>query len=138
MVEEKQVSKVQLEGRDDLFYGQERDSGQQYETTRFEDPDLVNRLQASGCEFGRVAEEQMNPLFKYAALTCDPDRRVYRYRAAPFQTAHEENGRRDPAEARSCSSEKAMRRCMCSHETGITFNDVAGRGRGKGASDGDR
>ena len=54
MVEEKQVSKVQLEG-ETIYFTDKSETPVQYETTRFEDPDLVNRLQASGCEFGRVA-----------------------------------------------------------------------------------
>lgn len=61
MVEEKEVSKVQLEG-ESIYFTDKNDPPQQYETTRFEDPELVNRLVESGCEFGRVAEEEMNPL----------------------------------------------------------------------------
>ena len=61
MVEEKEVSKVQLEG-ESIYFTDKNDPPQQYETTRFEDPELVNRLVDSGCEFGRVAEEEMNPL----------------------------------------------------------------------------
>ena len=60
MVEEKEVSKVQLEG-ESIYFTDKNDPPQQYETTRFEDPELVNRLVDSGCEFGRVAEEEMNP-----------------------------------------------------------------------------
>ena len=43
MVEEKQVSKVQLEG-ETIYFTDKSETPQQYETTRFEDPDLVNRL----------------------------------------------------------------------------------------------
>ena len=60
MVENKEVSKVQLEG-DTIYFIDNSEEGQQYETTTFDDPDLVNRLEKSGCEFGRVAEEQMSP-----------------------------------------------------------------------------
>ena len=43
MVENKEVSKVQLEGESIYFTDKSEDS-RQYETTRFDDPDLVNRL----------------------------------------------------------------------------------------------
>lgn len=60
MVEDKEVSKVQLEG-ETIYFADKADKPTQYETTRFDDPDLVNRLRESGCEFGRVAQEEMNP-----------------------------------------------------------------------------
>lgn len=44
MVENKEVSKVQLEGESIYFTDKSEDS-RQYETTRFDDPDLVNRLE---------------------------------------------------------------------------------------------
>ena len=43
MVENKEVSKVQLEG-ETIYFTDKNENPQQYETTRFEDPDLVNRL----------------------------------------------------------------------------------------------
>ena len=60
MLEEKKVSVVQLEG-ETIYFTDTSDEEKQYETTRFDDPDLVNRLEESGCQFGRVAQEQMNP-----------------------------------------------------------------------------
>ena len=51
MVENKEVSKVQLEGESIYFTDKSEDS-RQYETTRFDDPDLVNRLEKAGCKFG--------------------------------------------------------------------------------------
>ena len=61
MIEERQVSKVQLEG-DTIYFMDKSENPQQYETTTFDDPELVNRLENAGCEFGRVAQEQMNPI----------------------------------------------------------------------------
>ena len=31
----------------------------------FDDPNLVNRLEDAGCEFGRVAQQEMNPLLNF-------------------------------------------------------------------------
>ena len=64
MIEEKEISKVQLEGNNIYFIDKSEDP-QQYVTTTFDDPDLVNRLEESGCEFGRVAQEEMNPLLSF-------------------------------------------------------------------------
>ena len=64
MVENKEVSKVQLEG-DNIYFIDKSEDPQQYVTTTFDDPDLVNRLVDSGCEFGRVAQEEMNPLLSF-------------------------------------------------------------------------
>ena len=64
MVEEKNVSKVELDGDTITFTDKEEDPNY-YETTTFDDPDLVNRLEDAGCEFGRVAQEEMNPLFSF-------------------------------------------------------------------------
>ena len=61
MIEERQVSKVQLEG-DTIYFMDKSEEPRQYETTTFDDPELVNRLEDAGCEFGRVAQEQMNPI----------------------------------------------------------------------------
>ena len=61
MIEERQVSKVQLEG-DTIYFMDKSEQPQQYETTTFDDPELVNRLEDAGCEFGRVAQEEMNPI----------------------------------------------------------------------------
>ena len=72
MVENKEVSKVQLEGESIYFTDKSEDS-RQYETTRFDDPDLVNRLEKAGCKFGRVADRQMSPFLKYALINRDSD-----------------------------------------------------------------
>lgn len=60
MIENKEVSKVQLEG-EIIYFTDKEENPQQFKTTSFNDPDLVNRLEDAGCEFGRVAEKQMNP-----------------------------------------------------------------------------
>ena len=44
MVENKEVSRVQLEG-DTIYFIDKSEEPQQYETTTFDDPELVNRLE---------------------------------------------------------------------------------------------
>ena len=59
MVDKKEVSKVELNG-DTIYFTDKAAEPNYYETTTFEDPDLVNRLEEAGCEFGRIAQEEMN------------------------------------------------------------------------------
>ena len=64
MVEGKEVSKVELNG-DTIYFTDNSEEPKYYETTTFDDPDLVNRLEDAGCEFGRVAQQEMNPLLSF-------------------------------------------------------------------------
>ena len=129
MVDEKQVSKVQLEG-ETIYFTDKSETPQQYETTRFEDPDLVNRLQESGCEFGRVAEEQMNPFLSMLLSLVIPivvfivigqllSRQLMKKMGegsggGPFMQFGKSNAK-----------------MYVQSETGITFNDVAGEDEAK-------
>ena len=64
MVEKKEVSKVELNG-DTIYFTDNSEKPKYYETTTFDDPNLVNRLEDAGCEFGRVAQQEMNPLLTF-------------------------------------------------------------------------
>ena len=64
MVEKKEVSKVELNG-DTIYFTDNSEEPKYYETTTFDDPNLVNRLEDAGCEFGRVAQQEMNPLLSF-------------------------------------------------------------------------
>ena len=64
MVSEKQVDTVQIEG-DYIYFTDKQEKPAFYQTTTFDGPDLVDRLQASGCAFGRVVEEEMSPILSF-------------------------------------------------------------------------
>lgn len=64
MVEGKEVSKVELNG-DTIYFTDNSEEPKYYETTTFDDPNLVNRLEDAGCEFGRVAQQEMNPFLSF-------------------------------------------------------------------------
>ena len=64
MVEGKDVSKVELNG-DTIYFEDNNEEPNYYKTTTFDDPNLVNRLEDAGCEFGRVAQQEMNPLLTF-------------------------------------------------------------------------
>ncbi len=64
MVEEKQVDKVQIEG-DYIYFVDRAEKPTYYQTTTFDDPELVDRLRTSGCQFGRVVKEEMSPILSF-------------------------------------------------------------------------
>ena len=129
MVEEKQVSKVQLEG-ETIYFTDKSDTPVQYETTRFEDPDLVNRLQASGCEFGRVAEEQMNPfLSMLLSLVIPIVVFIIIGQILSRQLMKKMGGGADGSPFMQFGKSNA--KMYVQSQTGITFNDVAGEDEAK-------
>ena len=64
MIEEEQIATVELNG-DTIYFTDKSSQPKYYETTAFEDPDLVNRLDEAGCKFGKVAQEPMNPILSF-------------------------------------------------------------------------
>ncbi len=64
MVDEKQVAMVQIEG-DYIYFTDKQEKPLFYRTTTFDDPQLVERLQKSGCSFGRVVQEEMSPVLSF-------------------------------------------------------------------------
>ena len=66
MLEDKQIATVELNGNYIYFTDNAENPGY-YEVTRFDDPDLVNRLHESGASFGRVVEQ--NNTWLYSLLS---------------------------------------------------------------------
>ncbi|MCU6746576.1 MULTISPECIES: ATP-dependent zinc metalloprotease FtsH [Lachnospiraceae] len=64
MVENQKVSKVQIEN-ENIYFTDKSKEPKYYETTTFDDPELVDRLYDSGCSFGRVVKEEMNPILSF-------------------------------------------------------------------------
>ena len=64
MLEEKKVSAVEVDG-DSIYFTDKNEDPNYYETTTFDDQDLVNRLAEAGCKFDRVAREPMNPILSF-------------------------------------------------------------------------
>lgn len=64
MLDDKNVRTVQLE--DDYIYFTDK-SGEQtlYQTIAFNDPNLVDRLYASGASFGRAVQQEVSPLVSF-------------------------------------------------------------------------
>ncbi len=129
MIEEKEISKVQLEGNNIYFIDKSEDP-QQYVTTTFDDPDLVNRLEESGCEFGRVAQEEMNPLLSFIISIIVPvvvfvvlGQLLSRQMMKRMGGGSEGNP--------FMSFGKSNAKVYVESTTGITFDDVAGEDEAK-------
>ena len=102
----------------------------QYETTRFEDPDLVNRLRESGCEFGRVEEEQMNPfLSMLLSLVIPIVVFIIIGQILSRQLMKKMGGGSDGSPFMQFGKSNA--KMYVQSQTGITFNDVAGEDEAK-------
>lgn len=129
MVEDKEVSKVQLEG-ESIYFTDKSEEPRQYETTRFEDPDLVNRLRESGCEFGRVAEEQMNPFLSMLISLIIP---IAIFIALGQLLSRQLMKKMGGGTGGSPFMQfgKSNAKMYVQSQTGITFNDVAGEDEAK-------
>lgn len=110
MVEGKEVSKVELNG-DTIYFTDNSEEPKYYETTTFDDPNLVNRLEDAGCEFGRVAQQEMNPLLSFFLVWILP-LLIFWARTVACKEDDGQDGWRCSRKSSSCSSERAMRRFM--------------------------
>ena len=129
MVDKKEVSKVELNG-DTIYFTDKAAEPNYYETTTFEDPDLVNRLEEAGCEFGRIAQEEMNPLVSFLL--------VWVLRIVIFWVLGQFLAKRlmkkmggGTAGNPFMQFGKSNAKVYVESTTGITFNDVAGEDEAK-------
>lgn len=127
MIEERQVSKVQLEG-DTIYFTDKSEEPQQYETTTFDDPELVNRLVEAGCEFGRVAQEQMNPILSMLISIVIP---VLIFWGLGQLLTRQMMKKMGGGGNQFMQFGKSNAKVYVESTTGITFNDVAGEDEAK-------
>ena len=129
MVDKKEVSKVELNG-DTIYFTDKAAEPNYYETTTFEDPDLVNRLEEAGCEFGRIAQEEMNPLVSFLLVWVLPI--VIFWVLGQFlakRLMKKMGGGTAGNPFMQCGKSNA--KVYVESTTGITFNDVAGEDEAK-------
>ncbi|HJD34645.1 MAG TPA: ATP-dependent zinc metalloprotease FtsH [Candidatus Mediterraneibacter tabaqchaliae] len=129
MVEERKVSTVELDG-DSIYFTDKEASPNYYETTTFENPDLVNRLDDAGCEFGRVAQEPMNPILSVILSWVVPLLIFWglgQLLAKQLMKKMGSGGGGNPFMQFGKSNAKVY----VQSTTGITFNDVAGEDEAK-------
>jgi cell division protease FtsH len=129
MVEGKEVSKVELNG-DTIYFTDNSEKPKYYETTTFDDPNLVNRLEDAGCEFGRVAQQEMNPLLSFFLVWILP---LLIFWALGQWLAKKMMAKMGGGAAGNPFMQfgKSNAKVYVESTTGITFQDVAGEDEAK-------
>ena len=129
MVEGKEVSKVELNG-DTIYFTDNSEEPKYYETTTFDDPNLVNRLEDAGCEFGRVAQQEMNPLLSFFLVWILP---LLIFWALGQWLAKKMMAKMGGGAAGNPFMQfgKSNAKVYVKSSTGITFQDVAGEDEAK-------
>ena len=129
MVEGKEVSKVELKG-DTIYFTDNSEEPKYYETTTFDDPNLVNRLEDVGCEFGRVAQQEMNPLLSFFLVWILP---LLIFWALGQWLAKKMMAKMGGGAAGNPFMQfgKSNAKVYVESTTGITFQDVAGEDEAK-------
>lgn len=123
------MSKVELNG-DTIYFTDKAAEPNYYETTTFEDPDLVNRLEEAGCEFGRVAQEEMNPLVNFLLVWVLPIVIFWVLGQFLAKRLMKKMGG-GTAGNPFMQFGKSNAKVYVESTTGITFNDVAGEDEAK-------
>ena len=129
MVDKKEVFKVELNG-DTIYFTDKAAEPNYYETTTFEDPDLVNRLEEAGCEFGRIAQEEMNPLVSFLLVWVLPIVIFWVLGQFLAKRLMKKMGG-GTAGNPFMQFGKSNAKVYVESTTGITFNDVAGEDEAK-------
>ena len=129
MVEGKEVSKVELNG-DTIYFTDNSEEPKYYETTTFDDPNLVNRLEDAGCESGRVAQQEMNPLLSFFLVWILP---LLIFWALGQWLAKKMMAKMGGGAAGNPFMQfgKSNAKVYVESTTGITFQDVAGEDEAK-------
>ena len=129
MVEGKEVSKVELNG-DTIYFTDNSEEPKYHETTTFDDPNLVNRLEDAGCEFGRVAQQEMNPLLSFFLVWILP---LLIFWALGQWLAKKMMAKMGGGAAGNPFMQfgKSNAKVYVESTTGITFQDVAGEDEAK-------
>ena len=129
MVEGKEVSKVELNG-DTIYFTDNSEEPKYYETTTFDDPNLVNRLEDAGCEFGRVSQQEMNPLLNFFLVWILP---LLIFWALGQWLAKKMMAKMGGGAAGNPFMQfgKSNAKVYVESTTGITFQDVAGEDEAK-------
>ena len=128
MLSDKKVSKVELSG--DEIYFEDKDN-QLYSTNTFEDVNLVDRLQAAGCEFGQVKQQEMDPFLRMILSFVVPLVIFAVIGQLLSRSLMKKMGGAGMGNAMSFGKSNA--KVYVASETGIKFSDVAGEDEAKDA-----
>ncbi|MGD1819617.1 MAG: ATP-dependent zinc metalloprotease FtsH [Pleomorphochaeta sp.] len=130
MLDNKSIEKVEIDGND-IIFTTNNGYDQLYRTTTFQDPDLVNRLYASGCSFGRVAPKETSPLITMLISWLLPFLLIFLLGRYLQKKMTDSAGGGGNLFSSSMQFGKSNAKVYVPSETGIKFNDVAGEDEAK-------
>ena len=128
MLEEHQVAAVQVE-EDAIYFTDNTENPALYSTSAFNDPDLVNRLLDSGCQFDEVKAPEMNPILSFLLTFILPIAIFIIIGQLMSRMLMNKMGGGPMGNAMQFGKSNA--KVYIASETGIKFSDVAGEDEAK-------
>ena len=128
MLENHEVAVAQVE-EDTIYFTDNTESGALYSTTTFNDPNLVDRLLESGCQFDEVKAPEMNPILSFLLTFVLPI--VIFIFLGQLMSRMLMNKMGGGPMGNAMQFGKSNAKVYIASETGIKFNDVAGEDEAK-------
>lgn len=127
MLEEKQVSMAELEKDYIYFIDENEEDPTFYSTVAFDDPELVDRLKASGCKFGKVKEKENSVLSTILSIVLQVAVFIFIGQLLSRMLMKRMGG----GMGNAMQFGKSNAKIYVASETGIKFHDVAGEDEAK-------
>ena len=128
MLEDQEVAVAQVE-EDVIYFTDKADQPTLYSTNTFNDPYLVDRLYDSGCEFGEVKAQEMNPILSFLLTFVLPI--VIFIVIGQLMSRYLMNKMGAGPMGNAMQFGKSSAKVYIASETGIKFSDVAGEEEAK-------
>ena len=128
MLDNRQVAVAQVE-QDMIYFTDTAEEPKLYSTVTFNDPDLVDRLYSSGCQFDEVKAEEMNPILSFLLTFVLPV--VIFIAIGQLMSRMLMNRMGGGAMGNAMQFGKSSAKVYIASESGIKFSDVAGEDEAK-------
>ena len=128
MLDNQEVAVAQVE-EDAIYFTTKDESAGLYSTSAFNDPDLVNRLYDSGCQFDEVKAPEMNPILSFLLTFILPIAVFILIGQLMSRMLMNKMGGGPMGNAMQFG--KSSAKVYIASETGIKFSDVAGEDEAK-------
>ena len=128
MLENREVGTAQVE-EDTIYFTDKAERPALYSTNTFNDPDLVDRLYDSGCQFGEVKAKELNPILSFL-LTFVLPIAVF-IAIGQLMSRYMMNKMGGGPMGNAMQFGKSSAKVYIASETGIKFSDVAGEEEAK-------
>ena len=128
MLDKQEVAVAQVE-QNVIYFTDKSEEPQVYSTVTFNDPDLVDRLYASGCQFAEVKPKEMNPIFSFLLTFILPV--VIFILIGQLMSRYLMKKMGGGAMGNAMQFGKSSAKVYIPSESGIKFNDVAGEDEAK-------